>query len=268
MRLIAAIAADDDLVLHDERRGSDVAAALFRIIDADFPDLAAALLIERDHEVVLRAKEDLAIADGDTAILDEIGMTAGNAGPGCGIPVLPDHAAGGRIERVDLSARRDEVHHTINNDGRGVEILRVVACLKDPGREEIPDVGGIDLIESTVAPRELRAAVVQPVGARRAVVLRVKRQCHKQDQKESHKGHSLALHCSGGHRPPLQSFISPREPCATVCAESSDRDSPRGTQTTRRSPRSSSYRAPGSGHRHPYSSGACAYCTRSGPGRS
>jgi len=85
MRLIAAMPPMMTLSFTTSGAASDVAAALFRIIDADFPDLAAASLIERDHEVVLRAKEDLAIADGDAAILDEIGMTAGNAGPGCGV---------------------------------------------------------------------------------------------------------------------------------------------------------------------------------------
>ena len=79
MRLIAAVAADDDLVLDDERRGGDVAAALLGIVDADLPDLAAGFLIERDHEIVLGAEDDFAVADRDPAILDEIGMAARDA---------------------------------------------------------------------------------------------------------------------------------------------------------------------------------------------
>src|SRR6202034_3881656 len=47
MRSIAVVASDDDLVLHHQRRRADVAAALSRIVDRDFPRLAPGLAVER-----------------------------------------------------------------------------------------------------------------------------------------------------------------------------------------------------------------------------
>ena len=67
MRLIAAIAADDHLILHQERSGRDVASALPGIVHADFPYLAAGLLIERYQEIVFRAEENFTVADRDDA---------------------------------------------------------------------------------------------------------------------------------------------------------------------------------------------------------
>ena len=108
-------------------------------------------------------------------------MAAGDSGPGCGISILPDHAATRGVKRGDLGARRDEVHDAIDNDRRGVQVFGVVAGLEDPGRDEILDIGGVDLIESAVAPGEMGAAIVRPVGVRRAAVLGVEWRRHKQD---------------------------------------------------------------------------------------
>ena len=84
---------------------------------------------------------------------------------------MPDLAAGGGVEREDARAGGDDVHHAVDHDGRGLQVLGVVAGLKHPGGREDFDVGGVDLIERAVAPGELRAAVVRPVGARGSGIL-------------------------------------------------------------------------------------------------
>src|ERR1700731_3048868 len=62
MRSVASRSAHDDLVLHHQRRGRDVAAALSRVIQVDPPQQAPAFLVQGNHVIVLAAKEDLPIA--------------------------------------------------------------------------------------------------------------------------------------------------------------------------------------------------------------
>src|SRR5262249_19220421 len=140
-------------------------------------DFAASLLIERNEKVILRAEEDFAIADGDTTILNKVRVAPCNPGPRCRIPILPDHTAGSGIEREDLGTRRNQIHDAIDDDGRGVKIPGVVAGLKDPGWDGFFHVARVDLIQSAVPPRELRPAIMGPVGARWSVLLGVQRGC-------------------------------------------------------------------------------------------
>src|SRR5262249_47815760 len=177
MRLIATVAADNNFVFYKQWRGGDVATALSWIVNVDFPDFAAGLLIQRNKKIILRAEEDFAIADGDTTILNKVGVAACNAGPRCRIPILPDHTSGSSVEREDLGTRRNQIHDSIHNDRRGVQILGVVAGLKDPRRGEVLHIASVDLIQSAVPPRELRPAIMRPVGARRSIVLGVQRGC-------------------------------------------------------------------------------------------
>ncbi len=77
MRAIAVVAAGDHFVIGDERRGADVAAALPRIIDRDFPRFPATRLIEGHKIVIDSAEEDLAVADRKAAVLHEAPFAAG-----------------------------------------------------------------------------------------------------------------------------------------------------------------------------------------------
>src|SRR5262249_25282155 len=61
--------ADDDLVLDDQRRTGEVAAALLRLEDLLLPDDLAGLLIEREHAAVQAAEIDAAVPDADPPIV-------------------------------------------------------------------------------------------------------------------------------------------------------------------------------------------------------
>jgi len=176
MRLIAAVASDDDLVLDDERRGEVVAAALLGIVDADLPSLLAGFLIERDQEIVPGAEDNLAIAERYSAVLDEIGVTARDARARGRVAILPDHASLGRVERENARAGGDEVQDAIGHDRCGAKVLRIIAGLENPRREQILDVRSVDLVERAIAPGELGATVVGPVCAGDAGILSGQRQ--------------------------------------------------------------------------------------------
>ena len=158
-------------------------------------------MIERDQEVVIRAEEDFAIANRDTAILNHVGDAARDARTRRRIPVVPDQTARGGLEREHLGARRDQIHDTINNDRRGVQVLGIVAGLKDPRGSKIFHVARVDLIQSAIPPRKQRATVGKPVGAGRAAILSIERHCRNQDQKPS-----LHVDLSSSKRPPFVSI--------------------------------------------------------------
>src|SRR5262249_53599186 len=67
------------------------------------------------------------------------------------------------------------------------QVFGIISGLKQPGRREILYVTRVDLIESTVAPGELRAAVMRPIGPRSAIFLSINGKSHKQNQEESHR---------------------------------------------------------------------------------
>ena len=93
-------------------------------------------MIQRDQEIVGGAEEYFAVAHRHAAILQER-HAARLSRPGRRIFVVPQHVAGGRIEREHLDARRDQVHDAIHDDGRGLQILGVVAGLEHPDGHEI-----------------------------------------------------------------------------------------------------------------------------------
>ena len=138
-------------------------------------------MIQRDQVGVASAEEHLAIANGDTAVEDKpFGMGVRREGGGLWIFVLPDHTPRGRVERENLKLRCNQVHDAIHNDRRCLEVIGVVASLEDPGRQELLHVRGIDLIERAVAPGELSAAVMGPVGISSTSFLRPSRRCRRQ----------------------------------------------------------------------------------------
>jgi hypothetical protein len=153
----------------------------FRVIDRDLPEFASCFLIQRDQVGVARAEEHLSIGNGDTAIEDEaVGMSVRRQGWGLRIFVMPDHTTRSPVEGENLKLRRNQVHDASHNDRRCLEVIGVVASLEDPGREELLHVRGIDLIKRAVAPGELSAAVMGPVGVSSTSLLRPSRRCRRQ----------------------------------------------------------------------------------------
>src|SRR6202035_6182588 len=73
-RPISAVAANDHLVLDNQRRGADAAVALLAVIDICFPYLATGVLIECDQVVVPGSEEDFAVAHGDTTVPEDAGL--------------------------------------------------------------------------------------------------------------------------------------------------------------------------------------------------
>src|SRR6185295_11022342 len=119
-------------IFHNHRRGSDIASALPRIINVDLPHQAPGLLIEGDHIVVLGAEEDFAIADCYSTIPDKAWNTAGHGG----VSVVPDLAPGCRVQSEYVCLRSDQIHHAVDHNGCGLQVLRVVPGLEHPsGRE-------------------------------------------------------------------------------------------------------------------------------------
>ena len=116
---------------------------------------------------------------------------------------MPDHAPRGRLEREHLRARGDQVHHAVDDDGRSLQVLRVVAGLKDPRRRDALDVGRVDLIERAIAPGELRAAVVRPIRAGRSRVLRIQTRAGQEEKQRSHGVHNRTKteRCEVGRTP-------------------------------------------------------------------
>ena len=104
------------------------------VVDIDSPGLASGLLIEGYDVIIGSAEEDFAVADRDAAVLAEGGL-AHRAGVAAAevVLVLPDEAAGGGIEGEDLAVRRRDVHHAVDHDGRGLQVVAVIAGLKNPG---------------------------------------------------------------------------------------------------------------------------------------
>ena len=190
MRGVAPGASDDHLVLHDQGRGCNVATALPRIVHAHLPLFGARLLIQRDQKIVGGAEEYFAVAHRYAAILQERHAT-GLPRPRRWIFVLPQQVAGGGVECENLDARRDQVHDAVDNNRRGLQVLCVVASLEHPHRDEILHIAGVHLIERAVPPRELRAAVMRPIGMCRTVGARsLRTRCRKREQHQQ-KSHSV-----------------------------------------------------------------------------
>ena len=197
MRSVAARASHKHLVLHHQRRGRNVAAALPRVIDVDLPNQAPGLLVQAHHVVVFRPKEDLAVAHGQSPIADKTGHVSRHLG----ILVVPDFAPRRGVQREHVCPGRDQVHHAAHYDGRRLQVLRVVARLEHPDRRQGLDVGGVDLIQGAVPPRELGSPIVRPIGPRGPGILRQRqrRRNREQDQGESHCDHdSEFLGCVKG----------------------------------------------------------------------
>src|SRR5262249_39590687 len=77
----------------------------------------------------------------------------------------------------------------IDHDGRGLQVLGVIAGLENPSGREGLDVGRVDLVERAVAPGELRATVMRPVRTGSAYVLGVGERGRKKQEHNSHGDH-------------------------------------------------------------------------------
>src|SRR2546430_14242578 len=89
--------ADDELVLDDQRRAREVAAALLRVEHRGRPRLLAGLHVERHDAAIQRAEEHLAVADRDAAV---VGLEEERVGDRVELrEVVPDLPPGDAVER-------------------------------------------------------------------------------------------------------------------------------------------------------------------------
>ena len=149
--VFAARRPDDDLVLDDERRERERIAER-RIDDGLVPDRPAAFRVERDQMAVDRAHEQR-VAENRHAAVHAAAADARQRRNGGGVD--PEHPSRAGVERHDVVRREDGVHHAVDDERRGLELLVGFGRrprLKDPLQLQVPDVGRRDLRERAVAP--------------------------------------------------------------------------------------------------------------------
>ncbi len=137
--------------------------------------------IERDQAGVDRRDEDALAAavalrairidpQADAAIDEAVGR---RTQIGTGIEA-PDRLAGLRIERDDSGKRRGQVHHAVDDDGRGLEraprtsvlAVRNIAGVVFPRDLEPCDIAFVDLRQRRISLAAGIAAVMRPFGDR------------------------------------------------------------------------------------------------------
>ena len=135
-RPLAALRADDDLVLHDQRRAGEADRQLLGVDQLGVPDLLAGLHVERDQPAVDGADEDLAVPERDAAVVgrvrlrrDEFLVELREVGP--------LHLAGGAVEREDAAVGAGIVQHAVGDERHRLQAARRAAGLMRPGDLEL-----------------------------------------------------------------------------------------------------------------------------------
>ena len=157
--VLAAVGADQDLAVDGGRRHR-LAVAELGIGDLGLPQQAAGLGVERDQLGIERRHVDLVAVDGDAAVVGAAAIGRDRAHLVLVVPVL---LAGLGVERVDVIERRRHVHHAVDDDRRRLHRLLHLR-LEDPGRMQLADVGGVDLLA-----REVAGLIVVAVGVQEVV---------------------------------------------------------------------------------------------------
>ena len=113
----AALGANDHLVLDHQRRASEADRHLLGIQQLGVPHRLAVLQIERDQAPVDRADIEIAVSDGDAAVVGRVGLL--------GDQILiqlrrvgPDGLAGRAIQRVDAAVGARIIQHTVKGQRR------------------------------------------------------------------------------------------------------------------------------------------------------
>ena len=139
----------------DDQGAAAVEVPLGSVGDLGLPDHLAGPRVERHDVRVGGVEDDLVLVDRDVAVRPAA-APRGRKLP----PVLPQHVAGRRVERLHDVAGAGQVHHPFVHDGRG--LLRSGLHRPRPDHPQVPDVGAVDLVQRAVTPAVLRPAPVQP----------------------------------------------------------------------------------------------------------
>ena len=158
--VFAAVGADEHFAL-DDGRSHRLAVAELGIGDIGLPHLVAGLGVERDQLGVEGGEIDLVLGDRDAAIVRPAAIGRDRSER---LLVVPQLLAGLRVERVDLAERGRDIHHAVDDDGRGLHQFLDLG-LEDPGRAQAADVGGVDLRGGVIALLRVVAVGVQEVVA-------------------------------------------------------------------------------------------------------
>ena len=158
---LAAAIADDHLVLDDARRARN-GVGLVAIYRADVPDGLSGFCIKGHEPSVDRADIDPTLPDSNAAIDD---VAAGFATPlARDFRIIdPQLLAGLGVERVDHTPRAGCEHHAVLDDGRCLEAANGIG-VEAPGKAQVLDVVGIDLVEGREALLAIGATMGKPVS--------------------------------------------------------------------------------------------------------
>ena len=168
--------ADDHLVL-DRQRGGRQRVPRLVVGDLDVPPHAAGPHVERDQMRIDRRDEDLVAEGGDAAV------HLAAAGPqvlGQAPPVGPQRPSRLDVQRDDVARRIGEVHHAVEHQGRGLEMMATLH-LVHPQRAQPLHVVAVDLVQRGESFPVVGAVVGEPAarfarGLADAVVGQLRRQ--------------------------------------------------------------------------------------------
>ena len=156
--VLAAADADEDLVLHRERRHRDRVAQL-RVADRNVPERPPTGGVDGHEMAVERAHEERRAEDGEPAV---VGAAADARLGRRGVAVLPEHAPRLRVHGEHVVRTLRDVHDAVHHERRrlpGAE--RLVG--EHPLELEVLHVAGVDLAQQRVTLAGVRPGVGQPV---------------------------------------------------------------------------------------------------------
>ena len=160
---LAALAADDDLVLDEERRTGEADGELLGVDQLGVPGRRAGLHVERDQPSVDRADIEVAAAHGHAAVVGRVGLAGDQILVELG-RVGPLDFAGGAVERIDLAVGAGIVEHAIDRQRHRLDAAGRAAGLMDPRHLQLTDIFCVDLIELAMVPAVEAAVIGQPIA--------------------------------------------------------------------------------------------------------
>src|SRR6185312_14761539 len=160
---LATLAADDHLVLDEQRRAREADRELLGIDQLGVPGRRAGLHVERDQPAVDRADVEIAVAHRHPAVVGRVGLTGDQILVELG-RIGPLDLSGGAVQGVNLAVGAGVVKHAIDGERHRLDAARGAAGLVDEGHLEPADVLRVDLIERTVVPAVEAAMIGQPVA--------------------------------------------------------------------------------------------------------
>src|SRR5205807_4362133 len=165
-RQLARGLTNNDLVFHDERRASEVTAALLGVEWLGGPGFLAGPRVEGNDPPVERAHEDLAVTERHAAV---VGLVEEGADDGIELRiVMPELLARGAVEREHPVVGGAVVDDPVDGDRGAEEALLDPAGLMDPRDLKPRNVVAGDLGEGAVAVPAVAPMVHRPVvGIRR-----------------------------------------------------------------------------------------------------